>query len=262
MHPILFRVGDFPIYSYGLVLSIAFVVGVSFTIWLGRRRGYDPVFVSDMALWTLVLGLVGARLAFAAQNLPYYLEHPLRLLNFREGGISIQGGLLLGFSTTAWMFHRRGIPVQNGLDLAAAPVLLGMAIGRLGCVLHGCCFGKVCDPHWGIVYPASTNLGTLPRFPVQLYELGMDLVLMAAVLWMLGRVRFAGQAFWLMFGGYGVIRFVSEYFREGGTAGPLTPAQWLSLFFLALGVAGMAGLLGRPKVVQGEDVPAAVRATG
>lgn len=251
MHPILFHVGDFPIFSYGVVLAFAFMVGVTLTIFLGRRRGYDPQFMSDVALWTLIVGLLGARLTFAVQNLPYYLEHPIQLLNFREGGISIQGALVFGFSTTAWMFRKRGIPVQNGLDIVAGPVLLGMAIGRIGCVLHGCCYGKVCDEPWGLVYPQAELLH-LPRHPVQLYEMGLDLLLLAAVLWMFSRLRFAGQAFWVMFGGYGVIRFVTEYFREGGTAGPLTPAQWLSLLFLAIGVAGIAGLLGRPPVVRGE----------
>lgn len=254
MHPILFRVGDFPLFSYGLVLAVAFMAGVGFTIFLGRRRGYDPQFMSDVALWTLLVGLLGARLAFVLQNLPYYSQNPGLLLNFREGGISIQGGLLFGFATTAWMFRQRRIPVQNGLDITAAPVLLGMALGRIGCVLHGCCYGKVCDQPWGLVYPESTHLGSLPRHPVQLYELGLDLALMAAVLWMLGRLRFAGQAFWVMFGGYGIVRFVTEYFREGGTAGPLTPAQWLSLFFVAVGIAGVAGFLGRPRIVRGDEV--------
>ena len=255
MHPVLFWLGDFPVYTYGLVLSGCFLVGVLFTLYLGRRRGYDPVFLSDMALWTLILGLLGARLAFAAQNLPFYLEHPLSLLNFRQGGISIQGGLLLGFATTAWIFRRRGIPVHNGLDIAAPPILLGMALGRLGCVLHGCCFGKVCQVPWGIVYPPVARLGDLPRHPVQLYEMGLDLLLLSVVLAVYSRARFAGQTFWAMFGGYGVIRFTTEFFREGGTAGPMTPAQWLSLGFVLLGLAGASGLLGRPPVVRGDRPP-------
>lgn len=253
MHPILFRIGDFPIFSYGVVLAFAFMVGVALTIYLGKRRGYDPQFMSDVALWTLLIGLLGARLTFAVQNLPHYMEHPGQLLNFREGGISIQGALIFGFSTTAWMFRKRGIAVQNGLDIVAGPVLLGMAIGRIGCVLHGCCYGKVCDEPWGLVYPQA-ELGHVARHPVQLYEMGMDLLLLAGVLWMFSRLRFAGQAFWVMFGGYGIVRFVAEYFREGGTAGPLTPAQWLSLLFLAVGVAGVAGLLGRPRVQRGDEV--------
>ena len=256
MHPVLLRLGDFPLYSYGLALAVAFLVGGSLAVYLGRKRGYEGVFISDMVLWTILLGLAGARLAFAAQNLPYYLEDPWRLLNFRQGGISIQGAMLLGFATTAFIFRRRGIPMQNGLDLMAAPVLLGMALGRIGCVLHGCCFGQVCQVPWGLVYPEASHLGPLPRHPVQLYEMGLDLALMSLVLAVFHRQRFAGQAFWVSFGGYGVIRCVTEFFREGGSVGPLTPAQWLSLGFLAVGVAGAVGLLGRPPVVRGDGRPA------
>jgi phosphatidylglycerol:prolipoprotein diacylglycerol transferase len=108
---------------------------------------------------------------------------------------------------------------------------------------------------WGLVYPEVAHLGFLPRHPVQLYELALDLALMTLVLFVFGRARFAGQAFWVTFGGYGVIRFVTEFFREGGTAGPLTPAQLLSLGFLVVGLAGVAGRLGRPALVRGDQVP-------
>jgi len=255
MHPILFKVGDFAVYTYGLFMALAFVIGGVLAVRLGQRRGYDSLFISDVLLWTILVGLAGARLAFALQNLDDYLADPLRLFNLRQGGIAIQGGMLAGFGTTAWLFHRRGISVQNGLDILAAPALLGMAVGRIGCVLHGCCYGKVCDVPWGLVYPEMARLGSSPRHPVQFYEMGLDLVLMALVLWVFGRARFAGQAFWVNFGGYGLVRFVTEFFREGGTAGPLTPAQWLSLGFLAVGLAGAAGWLGRPAIQRGDGPP-------
>lgn len=251
MHPVLFRLGDFPLYTYGLVMAIAFVIGGLLAIHLGRRRGYDPVFTSDVVLWSILIGLLGARVAFAVQNLDEYLQEPLLFLNFRRGGIAIQGGMLAGFGTAAWLFARRAGSARDGLDILAAPTLLGMALGRVGCVLHGCCHGKVCQVPWGLVYPETTGLGSLPRHPVQFYEMGLDLLLMGFVLWVFLRARFAGQAFWLAFGGYGLIRLLTEFFREGGTAGPLTPAQWLSVLFLALGLAGVTGLWGRPEVRRG-----------
>lgn len=253
MHPVLFRLGDFPVFTYGLVLAISFGVGGLLAIHLGRRRGHDAVFMSDVVLWSILIGLLGARIAFALQNLEEYLRDPLLFLNFRRGGIAIQGGMLAGFGTTAWLFARRTGSARDGLDILAAPALLGMALGRVGCVLHGCCYGKVCQLPWGLVYPEAAGLGPLPRHPVQFYEMGLDLLLMGAVLWVFFRARFAGQAFWLSFGGYGLIRLVTEIFREGGTAGPLTPAQWLSMLFLAAGLAGATGFLGRPEVRLGGD---------
>ncbi|MGI5843358.1 MAG: prolipoprotein diacylglyceryl transferase [Candidatus Xenobium sp.] len=248
MHPVLFRLGDFPLYTYGLIMAIAFLVGGLLTIYLGTRRGYEPIFTSDVVLWSILIGLLGARVAFALQNLDDYLQDPLLFLNFRRGGIAIQGGMLGGFGTAAWLFARRAGSARDGLDILAAPALLGMALGRVGCVMHGCCYGKVCQVPWGLVYPEATGLGSLPRHPVQFYEMGLDLILMGFVLWVFLQARFAGQAFWVSFGGYGLIRLLTEFFREGAMTGPMTLAQWVSLLFLAVGVLGVLGLWGRPEV--------------
>lgn len=254
MHRVLLWIGDFPVYSYGVLLSVAFVGGIALALVLGRRRGYPLEFLASTSLGMLMAGLLGARLLYVAQNLPFYAEHPGDLLNFRQGGISIQGGVVAGFAACAPFFRFRGIPFANGFDLYAAPALLGMAIGRVGCFLHGCCYGRPARVPWAVTFPPEV-LPPVPRHPVQLYELGLDLALMAAVLVWLPRVRFAGQAFWLMVGGYGGIRFCTELFREGSLTGPLTPAQWLSLLFVAVGLAGWTGRLGRPPVVRRWPLP-------
>lgn len=252
MHPVLFELGGFTLYTYGFFMALAFISGSLLAVRLGRRIGLAPHVVSDLCLWTIVVGMLGARLTFVAQNLELYAQAPGQILNFREGGISIQGGLVFGLATTAWLCRRQGIAWLTGLDLVSAPILWGMALGRIGCLLHGCCHGKHADLPWSVCYPEGSRLGGDPRHPVQLYEMGLDLLLMAGVLHLFFRGRFPGQAFWLMFGGYGGVRFLTELFREGAAAGPFTPAQWLSLVFVLVGALGVAGRLrgarGGPRV--------------
>lgn len=249
MHPVLFKLGSMAIYTYGLVMSVGIIAGICLAMYLGRKRGYDGVFVSDAGVWTVISGLLGARLAYVLQNWSTYSSEPLRMLDFRSGGISIQGAIVLGFAATAFCFWRKKISAWNGLDVYSAPVLLGMAIGRIGCVFQACCWGKVSEGlPWGIVYPLSAGLGSAPRHPSQIYEMLMDLALIPLVIWLYNRASFAGQAFWCTIAGYGVVRFVSEIFREGDYAGVMTLAQWFALLFVLVGVLGTFGKLGKPPV--------------
>lgn len=249
MHAVLVSIGGFTIYSYGLMLAIAIIVGMSLAVKLGKLRGCDPYFVTNTTFWLVVIGMAGARLAFICQHLDYYISEPLQILNLRAGGISIQGGMAFGFAAVAYCFYREKIHPLSGLDIFAAPVILGMAIGRIGCVLQGCCVGKVCDLPWAIVYPAAAHVGSSPRHPAQIYEMLMDLVLMTVLIKIYKKASFAGQTFWCSFAGYGIIRFISEIFRESKFWGPLTIAQWFALLFMVIGIFGMAGLYGKSEVV-------------
>lgn len=255
MHAVLVSIGGFTIYSYGLMLAIAIIVGMLLAVKLGKLRGCDPYFVTNTTFWLVAVGMAGARLAFICQHLDFYLSDPVQILNLRAGGISIQGGMAAGFAAVAYCFYREKIHPLSGLDVFAAPVILGMAIGRIGCVLQGCCVGKVCHLPWAIVYPEAAHVGVLPRHPAQIYEMLMDLVLVAVLIKVYKKASFSGQTFWCSFAGYGIIRFISEIFRESQFWGPLTIAQWFALLFMVIGIFGMAGLYGKTEVVI-KELPA------
>ena len=247
MHAILFTIGNFPIYTYGLCLAIAISACLTFAGLLAHKRGWNGFNIVDIGLWSIIIGILGARLGFVLQNWSFYSANPMQILNFRAGGITIIGGLVFGYSALFFLCRRYKYSACFCADVYAAPALLGMAIGRLGCVMQGCCAGRVCDPSvWGaIVYPASANLGTLPRYPSQVYELLLDLVLMVVCLYSFKKAKFQGQTFWLSFGGYGMIRFITEFFREGHNVGLFTLAQWFCLIFFVVGICGFCGLFGR-----------------
>ncbi|MBQ7567386.1 prolipoprotein diacylglyceryl transferase [bacterium] len=259
MHPILFSVGGFSVHSYGFVMAVAICVGVLYAMHIGKKRGLDPYDISYVGLWTVIIGLLGARFAYVAQHIDNYLQDPLLIMNFRRGGIAIQGALLFGFTATALSCKHYGIKMLNGMDVYMSPVLLGMAIGRIGCVMQGCCYGSPCSASlpWAITYPEALHIACVPRHPSQIYEALLDIALIFLVNWVFRRASFYGQAFWTGIAGYGVVRFITEFFRECDSAPVLvlTLAQWAAVLFIVLGVLGAMGKLGTPdKIAANESV--------
>ena len=255
MHPVLIKLpifGGFPIYTYGFVLMIAFVLSTWLALHLAKKREYSQDAVSDFAMSSIIAGIIGCRLGFVLQYPAHYLAHPLTILNLREGGMTIMGGIVMAVFWTKWLMRHRRASVLNAYDFFAAPLLLGMAVGRIGCLMHGCCFGEVCDLPWAVTYPEGTLPAGLvpgPRHPSQIYEMLMDLILLGVLLWQLPRLKFAGQNCYTFFFGYGIIRFVDEstrYIDEWW--GPLGTYQWYSLVFIAIGLLGLLGVFGKPPV--------------
>lgn len=255
MHQILFKPFGFAIYSYSAALLIAFIASIALAVKLAKRRGpTNPDFIQDMALMGIVWGLVGGRVGWILWDWGYYSAHPREMLNLRAGGLTILGGIVLPIVALIVYFKRKGVEPRNVLDTFAAPLLLGMAIGRLGCVAHGCCYGNVCDPHFplALTYPQGVieaGLPAGPRYPSQLFETFSDLALMGIVIWMLPRIKFAGQAIFLMLTGYGVIRFFNEMTRgDIKYIGPITIAQWVAVGMFVVGILGLLGVFGKPAV--------------
>lgn len=252
MHPILFTINGFAVHSYGVIMALGIVAGVSYAAYIGRKRGLDPYDMSEVGLWTVIVGLLGARLAYIIQHTGYYIQHYDLILNFRRGGIAIQGALLFGFAATAWTCRRRGIKMLNGLDVYISPVLLGMAIGRVGCVMQGCCYGSPCAEGlpWGITYPDALHIACVPRHPSQIYEALLDIALIFVVNRVFKNARFYGQAFWTGIAGYGVVRFITEFFRECDSApiAGLSLAQWAALLFVGIGLCGALGKFGHQEI--------------
>lgn len=253
MHPILFKPFGFAIYSYSIILILSFIASMALALHLGKKRGpLDPDYVQELAMWGIIWGLVGSRLGWVFQHPEMYLGNPLQIFNLREGGMTIMGGIIVPILMLTVICRRRGLDARNILDTFAAPLLLGMAIGRLGCVMHGCCYGNICDPGFplALTYPQGPGMPLGPRYPTQFFEAAADLLLMAAMIWLLPRAKFAGQVVWATVSGYGLIRFSNEFFRADGreVLGDFTVAQLTALGMFLLGLAGALGALGKPRV--------------
>lgn len=258
MHRILFSIGDFPIYTYGACLAVAMTCGLIMAGLLARRHGRDGLDIIDIGLISTVIGIIGARIGFVLQNLHTYMQDPMAVFNLRSGGITVIGAIIFGNLSLAVMCRLHKLSKWFCLDIYAAPLLLGMALGRIGCIMQGCCYGKVCSPDvlGAIVYPAEIGLGSAPRYPTPIYEMILDLILMAVCLFHMKRSSFQGQTFWISVSGYSLIRFITEFSREGSVNVSLSLAQWVCLGAFLLTIPGVFGAFGRPPLGAEAESPA------
>ena len=168
MHPQLFKIPilNFPVYSYGPMLVIGFLLALELAKFLARRVKLDPEIFVNAGMIALIAGVVGARLSHVIENLHQYTDpHRSFLANFfdavniRSGGLTFYGGLILAFPlTVAYGIYKR-VPIRLGMDIIAPTIMIGLGLGRVGCFLNGCCYGAPADPHFigAVTYPYYSN---------------------------------------------------------------------------------------------------------
>ncbi len=166
MHPVLLRVGPVTLYSYGLAIAVGFLLAASMAARRARAAGIDPARVQRIALIGFLAGLAGGRVAFVFLNWGLYRSAPLEILRLDHGGLVFYGGLAAGVLAGTAAMRAMKMPVLATLDLLMPPLVLAHAVGRIGCFLNGCCYGKPTALPWGVVFPADI----LYRHPTQLYE--------------------------------------------------------------------------------------------
>lgn len=241
MFPVIFKIGTFEVRSYGVMLIIGFLVG----IWMVRRRaarfGLEDRDIADSSLMTLFSGIIGARLMFILLELPYYWRNPGELLSWRFQGLTSFGGLIGGLLYLWWFCKRRGRSLVAMLDAFSAPMLIASAIGRIGCLLNGCCYGALCQT--GVTYcvPAEGQVGLYQ--PAQLVDAVLNVVGYFALIAFEKRGLARGQSIGLFLVFYGLSRFIYEFWRAGTTSEMLGPVTMAQLLALAMVLAG--GLLFR-----------------
>ncbi len=140
--------------SYGLMMVVGFLVAVSLARWRSARLKENPEHITSFALWALILGVIGARLFYVIHHWPLFRDDPLSAFHVWKGGLEFLGGFILAVLVLIFYFKVKRKSVFRFMDILAPSLALGLAIGRLGCFLNGCCFGATCDYPWGIEFPA------------------------------------------------------------------------------------------------------------
>ncbi len=221
MHPILFEVGRFTIYSYGVLVATGVLLG----LWFARRQaphaGLDPDRVWNLGIYVVLTALVVAKLWLVVIYWHYYMQHPREIFSYDliQSGGTFFGGVLGAIALTIIYTRIAKIPLLALLDCYSAGLPLGHAIGRLGCFMAGCCYGKPTTVAWGVTFtnPAAAQLaGTplgVPLHPTQLYEAGAEFINFLILVWLGKRQRFTGQILGTYFLLYGIERGTIEFFR-------------------------------------------------
>ncbi len=162
MHDIFFRIGDrFAIHSYGVMAMIGFLAALFVARWRARRAGLLPDEITDICVWALLAGIVGSRIAYILQNTDYFFDTSrpgwsvLDLFKIWQGGLVFYGGLIGALVVTLLLLRAKKLKVLPVLDVLTPSLALGQAFGRIGCYLHGCCYGvPVHEGAWyGCVFP-------------------------------------------------------------------------------------------------------------
>jgi phosphatidylglycerol:prolipoprotein diacylglycerol transferase len=250
-----------PVYWYGLMVTLGTLLGAFVADREARRRGHNPDRVWDALIFVMVFGLIGARLyhvvsepAGSTTNLSYYLEDPIRIVDFRSGGLRGLGiyGAIVGGVFGLWVYARwKRLHFPEWADIAALGVPLGQAIGRWGNYFNQELYGRPTDLPWGV--PIPDNAQRLPEFqllpasqrfhPTFLYESLWNLLVFFTLMYVArhwdDRLR-AGDIALLYLILYPLGRFLVEYQRpDAWTMAGIPTAQLLSLIVMVAAAAGI-----------------------
>ncbi len=165
MYPIICKIGPLTIYSYGLMLAVSvFVCSYLLSREAEERFHIKKEIIYDLVFWSVVGGMLGARLLFVILHLHLFLPNPLEIIMIQKGGLSFQGGLIIGAIIAVIYIQKKKLPLWQTVDMIVPYMALGQAIGRIGCFLNGCCFGR--SVVWGIYFPVHAAR----LHPTQLYD--------------------------------------------------------------------------------------------
>ena len=246
MYPRLFELGPITIYTYGVLLASAYLLGLKLATTRAKSRGLDAPRVLDLGIYIIISALIGAKLLLLVTDFQTFRNDPRELLTLARSGGVFYGGLIAAVAVCILQLRKHRLPLWPSGDLFAPGIALGYMVGRLGCLMAGCCYGKPTQVAWAITFTdpaANLNVGTplnVPLHPTQLYESAAGLVILLALLALEKKPHsYPGRTFWLYMLLYAISRYVIEIFRgdERGTVGIFSTSQFISVIVAPLAIA-------------------------
>lgn len=207
MHPIICKIGPFSIYAYGLMLVLAFVISSTLAGLRTKKEGINPDIILNFSFIIFIWGVIGARLLYIIENTAYYLKNPLEIIMLQQGGLSWFGGLILSLFCGVLYLKKKNLAVYRIFDLIVPFVALGQAIGRIGCLLNGCCFGKISK--FGIYFKEYNS--TL--IPTQIYSSLILILIFIILRFLQDKPHKEGQILFTYLLLYSTKRFFMEFWR-------------------------------------------------
>lgn len=215
MFPDLFSIGPFLLHTYGLFVGMGFFVGLLVTLRIGKSEGIPAQKILDMGFLMFFSALIGSRLMYVFMNPSYYRHHPLDILKVWQGGLVFSGGVIAVVLIMIWYARRHAMSLWKVGDLWAPAAAIGQCIGRIGCFMAGCCYGKPADGSWGVTFTHPHSLAPLgvPLHPTQLYAAVGGLTVFVILLLLAKRKQFQGQVFLWFLILHSTARLAVERFR-------------------------------------------------
>src|SRR6476661_941183 len=259
MYPRLFELGPITVYTYGVLLAAAYLLGLKLAMVRATKRGLDANRVLDLGIYIIISALIGAKLLLLVTDFRTFTANPRELLTLARSGGVFYGGLILAVAVALWYIRRIGLPLWTTCDVFAPGIALGHVVGRMGCFFAGCCFGKPTTVPWAVTFTdpyAALNVGTplnIPLHPTQLYEAGAEALILVLLLATESKGRrFPGRTFWLYMLLYAISRYIIEIYRGDprGAVGVFSTSQFISVVLAPLAIAMLVYLGRRSKVPE------------
>lgn len=229
MHPILIKIGNIHIYTYGLFVALGLLTGLWIAAREARKAGIDSDRIMDMGFFAAVSGIAGARLFYVLLNPSEFSGNLFGILKIWEGGLVFYGGFITAAIATLIYIRKRKLPPGTTADILALAMPLGHAVGRIGCFFAGCCHGRMTDLPWGVCFNDPNTLARpmgIPLHPTQLYSSAANLIIFLILLTLHRNRRFTGRRIFVYVFLYGIARSFIEMFR-GDDRGTVL-FEWLS----------------------------------
>ncbi len=250
MFPNIISIGPITLHSYGLLLAIAFLIGLKVASYYAKKDGLEPSRIVDLVIYIFIAALIGAKILHVIVDFDYYRQDWNRLLHIYQVGGVYYGGFALAVVVTIWYVHKHHLNFWRTTDSLSMGLAIGQMFGRLGCFFAGCCWGIEANPGFPFAITftnplAAEQVGTplnIPLHPTQLYEAGGLLLIFFILAFLYPKRRFAGQQFFLYMLLYSILRFNVEFFRGDPRGsvfhGLLSTSQFISLivFVASLGI--------------------------
>lgn len=247
MFPDLIKIGDFTVHTYGVLVAVGLLLSYFTAIYFGKKEGIESRKVENLFVFTVIGGLVGARIA-------YILEHPHQFNTFLDyfavwkGGIDWFGGLIGGAAVLIFLLKKYRLNILKIGDIAGISVIIGHAVGRIGCTAAGCCYGKPVPPDspfkdLAITFPNHPDTSApsgIPLYPTQPAEALGNFLIFAVLFFIYRRKSFDGQILSVYLILYGIERFLLEFWRGVTPPLPIIGLTWNQIISVLMVLSGIA----------------------
>lgn len=218
MFPVLVKIGPFTLHTYGFLLAVGVLAAILLTLKLSKKRNIDQRVMADFLFYTILIGLVGAKVFLLVTEFKYYSEGPGKLTDLITSAGTFYGGLIFGALFAAWFIRKHKLGFRILGDMIGPSIALAHFFGRMGCFFAGCCWGREAegcaiavtftDEHTTTGVPLN-----VPMYPTQLIEAILNLLNFIILMILYQKKKFHGQVFAFYVFNYSIIRFIVEFFR-------------------------------------------------